>query len=145
MGQGSLFIRPVETPPRAWGKPTQYSKPYNYIRNTPTSVGKTSPMALAVHKLEKHPHERGENIIPRYPVVIATETPPRAWGKLKHVTDLPTYKGNTPTSVGKTSTYSDEALVCQKHPHERGENNLSFWYSYAVIETPPRAWGKPPM
>ena len=51
----------IETPPRAWGKPS--SKPINQkiIRNTPTCVGKTQQCCRTLDEKEKHPHVRGEN------------------------------------------------------------------------------------
>ena len=50
--------------------------------------------------------------------------------------------GNTPTHVGKTTPQSFTLLGGQKHPHARGEDPLKRSRSRAVLETPPRTWGR---
>ena len=51
----------LETPPRAWGRQAEPKKQEEYLRNTPTCVGKTiSPMNGRIC-VKKHPHVRGED------------------------------------------------------------------------------------
>ena len=112
----------LETPPRAWGRPTVRPMPQNMKRNTPTCVGKTRYRIEARYTSEKHPHVRGEDPSKKGQGGGLTETPPRAWGRR-----LPQPAGgacprNTPTCVGKTSG--------------RDRHKASNW------ETPPRAWGR---
>ena len=71
------------------------------------------------------------------------ETPPRAWGRLKHVDDVDRADGNTPTCVGKTSLSHRVPHSWQKHPHVRGEDNGLCHGRTSYTETPPRAWGRP--
>ena len=111
-----------ETPPRAWGR--RFSAPHRFLglRNTPTSVGKTSPLASRRRR--------------------CIETPPRAWGRPGWYTFLGGCWGNTPTSVGKTKTKITKIPCRRKHPHERGEDDLEAATRAQALETPPRAWGR---
>ncbi len=54
-----------ETPPRAWGRRFADSVLHNWLRNTPTCVGKTVLFTLASSR--------------------PMETPPRAWGRHQHI------------------------------------------------------------
>ena len=71
------------------------------------------------------------------------ETPPRAWGRLRVVHRLPRPRGNTPTCVGKTSLAASRPLALGKHPHVRGEDHTALQQRGVLLETPPRAWGRP--
>ena len=132
----------VETPPRAWGKPTFSSRHESGDRNTPTGVGKTGIQNHHRLSVWKHPHGRGENYLGLKAIVDASETPPRAWGKqikrLRHQAE----RRNTPTGVGKTPAPIPLEAVRGKHPHGRGENRTEKSISIPQPETPPRAWGK---
>ena len=72
------------------------------MRNTPTSVGKTCHVLSCPMVMEKHPHERGEDL-----AAVKVEQ-----GGV----------GNTPTSVGKTTGDTFPTPAHGKHPHERGED-----------------------
>ncbi len=91
-----------ETPPRAWGRQKVVERGGVDGGNTPTGVGKTTPLAARWCDRRKHPHGRGEDNLCGVMVLATLETPPRAWGRRC----LPTNKcgrvGNTPTGVGKT-------------------------------------------
>ena len=50
---------------------------------------------------------------------------------------------NTPTGVGKTTSTTKRKAARQKHPHGRGEDAMTSALVWYVIETPPRAWGRP--
>ena len=90
----------------------------------------------------KHPHLRGENIRSARRTIEARETSPPAWGKR----DYSSFKQNTfrniPTCVGKTKTSRSLSTVARKHPHLRGENNVSVFRVRSIGETSPPAWGK---
>ena len=92
-----------ETPPRAWGRPTE-SRAANLLRrNTPTCVGKTPLFVKEGKFAQKHPHVRGEDPNPHTTRRNAGETPPRAWGRQLNRPLLVCVQGNTPTCVGKTA------------------------------------------
>ncbi len=91
-----------ETPPRAWGRQSVAGQVVNFVRNTPTCVGKTYSTAGAPFLRWKHPHMRGEDFLQNQCRRRNEETPPRAWGR-PAIADAQTYNGgNTPTCVGKT-------------------------------------------
>ena len=52
---------PVETPPRAWGRPLGQPIPGWTDGNTPTGVGKTPMILWRPRLMWKHPHGRGED------------------------------------------------------------------------------------
>ena len=95
-----------ETPPRAWGRREEVTQVGKQLRNTPTGVGKTSPLNPLGFQEGKHPHGRGEDVIVMGLSLMTKETPPRAWGRLLHEAQQLRQKGNTPTGVGKTSRLS---------------------------------------
>ncbi len=70
----------------------------------------------------KHPHERGEDAAKQQQKKVNQETPPRAWGRLTGGTFTDLSLGNTPTSVGKTTSVTARLQLVEKHPHERGED-----------------------
>ena len=138
------MINTWETPPRAWGRPYTADKSGAFFGNTPTSVGKTAQAWQRQARLQKHPHERGEDhplLCRRYDM---RETPPRAWGRPLRGSGRGVRRGNTPTSVGKTSSLAATGWPMWKHPHERGEDPFSEEKRATQKETPPRAWGRPP-
>ena len=49
-------------------------------------------------------------------------------------------RGNTSTSVEKTSFLPCFCLIFWKHLHERGEDYYTLYISILPVETPPRAW-----
>ena len=111
-----------ETPPRAWGRPCPVSLARLIWGNTPTGVGKTHHVYLERHKLQKHPHGRGEDDSIFNRMDTQSETPPRAWGRLYCRETSAVRDGNTPTGVGKTRTGHLRAPQSGKHPHGRGED-----------------------
>ena len=157
----------LETPPRAWGRPTHAAWMLLKPRNTPTGVGKTASTSASIAAHRKHPHGRGEDFNEMeeqlrgdgntptgvgktsWPALTASrrwkhpETPPRAWGRpaLQHI--RPVRAGNTPTGVGKTLFSGLCTTDNRKHPHGRGEDGSSSAGPSASRETPPRAWGRP--
>ena len=73
---------------------------------------------------------------------MPSETPPRAWGRLRSWTDAHKMSGNTPTGVGKTPPPENMQIRSWKHPHGRGEDNVGKVFVPVFLETPPRAWGR---
>ena len=70
-----------ETPPRAWGRGSQSGKRENPRRNTPTGVGKSANQGNLQGDCWKHPHGRGEELLPLRLDARERETSPRAWGR----------------------------------------------------------------
>ena len=97
-----------------------------------------------LQRRRKHPHERGEDITNLVEKPREWETPPRAWGRPGSLSSFVTKPGNTPTSVGKTDSCATSCRPHEKHPHERGEDLRRNEAAIAAVETPPRAWGRPP-
>ena len=69
---------------------------------------------------------------------------PRVWGRRKQGTRQRKRNGNTPTCVGKTRCSPVNVDINQKHPHVRGEDGAPPKVGLFYVETPPRAWGRPP-
>ena len=72
------------------------------------------------------------------------ETPPRAWGRPNCPVLAEIDLGNTPTCVGKTRQAPSDPKASWKHPHVRGEDLIIRIVKNLNLETPPRAWGRPP-
>ncbi len=102
VGQQLKALIPVETPPRAWGRPTAGWAGSGSARNTPTGVGKTLSCALLRSCPQKHPHGRGEDNHRQQNPSDLIETPPRAWGRRIVFSKYINHLRNTPTGVGKT-------------------------------------------
>ena len=135
--------RKEETPPRAWGRLERADGLAGLKGNTPTCVGKTlqDPHFLPLH--QKHPHVRGEDVFQQQDTVTKAETPPRAWGRLRVISQYLAIDRNTPTCVGKTLQLLHNRNLMQKHPHVRGEDAAPEAALLVKPETPPRAWGRP--
>ena len=114
-------------------------------RNTPTGVGKTRSPSCHWRRMEKHPHGRGEDHPHGRGEDPGFETPPRAWGRRRLLFDSGVNLGNTPTGVGKTADVDDSVGPQGKHPHGRGEDRGADLVGAGQQETPPRAWGRPPL
>ena len=92
----------LETPPRAWGRPTT------------SSYSSCLPW--------KHPHVRGEDSVKPIRMAAKPETPPRAWGRHRPCGGASAKGRNTPTCVGKTVVFAAGQFLQEKHPHVRGED-----------------------
>ncbi len=132
----------METPPRAWGRPSKESRRRALDRNTPTGVGKTLLSSLVLKVQKKHPHGRGEDVVGSLVRDGTKETPPRAWGRPGVSITRRWNRRNTPTGVGKTPCPKWFVRSPEKHPHGRGEDNSTYGRGLLAIETPPRAWGR---
>ena len=137
---GIFAIR--ETPPHAWGRhTTQYNKT-QWIRNTPTCVGKTCRRTSRLRLGGKHPHMRGEDTRTNHLIDSSEETPPHAWGRHFQAGLSRKRDRNTPTCVGKTLRCSSGRRRPRKHPHMRGEDRERGNSIDPQAETPPHAWGR---
>ena len=114
-----------ETPPRAWGRLYEMVDYVGSHRNTPTCVGKTKKSTGGARRKKKHPHVRGEDHLHRCKTAYIQETPPRAWGRPADTNNTPLFLRNTPTCVGKTEVMNAVVSKKQKHPHVRGEDQLT--------------------
>ena len=121
--QGGLRTTLTETPPQAWGRQALCYEAIWAERNTPTGVGKTTPLLKDLSTHWKHPHRRGEDKLKAYTEDRTWETPPQAWGRLKAIPWLLNEFRNTPTGVGKTGLDLSFTGEVEKHPHRRGEDS----------------------
>ena len=106
-------------------------------------MGKTNKQRKQPPGNRKHPHGRGEDAWGRAEKSKLGETPPRAWGRPLQVPITHFQIGNTPTGVGKTCNAYRISFTSQKHPHGRGEDFSKKMLGKTLLETPPRAWGRP--
>ncbi len=136
------FIVLAETPPRVWGRLQRPGMIYQSIGNTPTGVGKTTRGGGKPHSVEKHPHGCGEDMLLPLYGAEKSETPPRVWGRQVCLYKVCTYKGNTPTGVGKTYGGWAQKHESEKHPHGCGEDIWRLGTKTRIRETPPRVWGR---
>ena len=95
----------TETPPHAWGRLHTKEKRIAKVGNTPTCVGKTYSLIRSNPRIKKHPHMRGEDARKPPSATCGRETPPHAWGRPDHDDSRVSPGGNTPTCVGKTTSY----------------------------------------
>ena len=131
-----------ETPPRTWGRRQLTETQQKEWGNTPTHVGKTRKGTGGRCGRWKHPHARGEDIVPVRLRSWKQETPPRTWGRRLIMFSGRTCTGNTPTHVGKTNLATSHIDLSWKHPHARGEDELPLPSELPAEETPPRTWGR---
>ncbi len=129
-------------PPRTWGRRHHGPCVVERLRNTPTNVGKTVPGQYVYAYCQKHPHERGEDLIEMLHVKPHIETPPRTWGRRVPQMSFRNRQRNTPTDVGKTISWFCLLCYLQKHPHRRGEDMFFKWRIWENKETPPQTWGR---
>ena len=145
-GEDGIFSRyqgeGMETPPRAWGRPTLPVVVALLLGNTPTGVGKTQQLGSPTRQNRKHPHGRGEDVLSECVCCFAAETPPRAWGRHQFNRKRADFVRNTPTGVGKTGNCYQTDSKKKKHPHGRGEDPAHHPRLSNNPETPPRAWGR---
>ena len=86
----------------------------------------------------------GEDCRYRKNLQESIETPPRAWGRLfRLVKPIHDFR-NTPTCMGKTRSNIASFAPIGKHPHVHGEDFNRRAEYRKHVETPPRAWGRPP-
>ena len=132
-----------ETPPRVWGRLPAVCDGPAAPGNTPTGVGKTAYLGSATDFNMKHPHGCGEDQSHESRTGCDLETPPRVWGRPDVFRPRLGLHRNTPTGVGKTSFWMQHVFKVEKHPHGCGEDDAGIETQGAILETPPRVWGRP--
>ena len=85
-----------------WGRLLVTAYNLYRTRNTPTHVGKTLQIYIALTAYQKHPHACGEDTAATGYGQNLAETPPRMWGRRDSANAIKSGIGNTPTHVGKT-------------------------------------------
>ena len=105
-------------------------------------MGKTFRVVFRTAIYEKHPHARGEDLWKKRKGNSKMETPPRTWGRPLENEKTGQKAGNTPTHVGKTPRDGRQGTAREKHPHARGEDHRRWRPVWAIVETPPRTWGR---
>ena len=94
-----------------WGSLETMVNVVQYVRNTPTHVGKSPLETTDLTTEGKHPHARGEVSRPDKVYACLTETPPRTWGSpASSAMHIRAY-GNTPTHVGKSKYAFRESFM----------------------------------
>ncbi len=132
----------LETPPRMWGRQRGFCEVVFHCGNTPTHVGKTTPISALGDSFGKHPHACGEDCSSLLSIALSRETPPRMWGRPAVPVHDGHEVGNTPTHVGKTDPDRSIMHGAQKHPHACGEDQRHSGGNSCGLETPPRMWGR---
>ena len=133
----------LETPPRTRGRRI-ISRWYGTDRgNTPANAGQTILSRLSPDLIQKHPRERGADLIISTKKNSSKETPPRTRGRRRSSRLSASFPGNTPANAGQTRRDPRKAEACRKHPRERGADyGVAGIQSYGM-ETPPRTRGRP--
>ena len=143
MPNGLRLATTSETPPRTWRRPGAIQIDAVRKRNTSTDVEKTKSVTARRAVLRKHLHGRGEDLVPRLPVSLWSETPPRTWRRRTPRGQGLSGHRNTSTDVEKTIRFAKSANLLQKHLHGRGEDRRLLNPAGELSETPPRTWRRP--
>ena len=110
---------------------------------TPTYVGNTISILMALLVRLDHPHIRGEYYKYFSQTIYKIRSPPHTWG-IPSKTMLDTFGYRiTPTYVGNTHLSIDLHWFTWDHPHIRGEYNLVKSSMEDVEGSPPHTWGIP--
>ena len=99
-----VYVRPLGSPPRAWGRRPQPLPRLRAVRFTPTCVGTAIWGARAHRWTPVHPHVRGDGGIRSGHAKEVTGSPPRAWGRRPRGGVLERAVRFTPTCVGTASS-----------------------------------------
>ncbi len=118
----TIRVRPVGTPPLAWGQQPVRTQRHPKWRYTPTRVGTTIEQ-FQVHVFNLvHPHSRGDNASIPIRMRLSRGTPPLAWGQRVVRECLHRDIWYTPTRVGTTLEWAAHSGAESVHPHSRGDN-----------------------
>ena len=136
------FVRPIGSPPHAWGQsnPTPYMMAKH--RFTPTRVGTMTIVVSICNQRTVHPHTRGDNETYSVDVTGYSGSPPHAWGQSCHRRASTAPSGFTPTRVGTILPQAGEHGAVGVHPHTRGDNRPVLTMRIRVFGSPPHAWGQ---
>ena len=111
-------------------------------RFTPTCVGKIRPQGASGAGRSVHPHVRGEDVLRVNGLMLASGSPPRAWGRCAARPGGGPCSRFTPTCVGKMSGSTGSWPPSPVHPHVRGEDICPTSSGARGGGSPPRAWGR---
>ncbi len=134
-------MRPLGSPPQAWGHLPDQAPVGGIARLTPTGVGTSSPPPSAHPTASAHPHRRGDILTPFTSSVTTAGSPPQAWGHLPHPHRLVLVGGLTPTGVGTSAAACRAVPSLGAHPHRRGDIRYSLPTFREPLGSPPQAWG----
>jgi len=135
-------VRPIGSPPRAWGQFPLPDFRLSLRRFTPTRVGTIASTCFSGMVTSVHPHARGDNGKSSFPLCIGVGSPPRAWGQCNTRRYSRLCNRFTPTRVGTISKSPPTHSGAPVHPHARGDNAVKDSKTFRSCGSPPRAWGQ---
>ncbi len=145
-GDGSaeieILTRSLGSPPHAWGRPQGCDERDASTRFTPTCVGTATSEGVINNVRTVHPHMRGDGIDGQVIDVVATGSPPHAWGRLFRLMGSGDRERFTPTCVGTAPTLDSRARRSTVHPHMRGDGVSRLRVAGEAHGSPPHAWGR---
>ena len=110
------------SPPQVWGKLCAAACSAMSAWFTPTGVGKTTSVKVAMSWVAVHPHRCGENGPAGRFFRKPQGSPPQVWGKHRYPILNTRRVRFTPTGVGKTLQGGGGGWSRRVHPHRCGEN-----------------------
>ena len=109
-------------PPGTW---------YHFLvpRLIPAHAGKTGTSRARRRRCEAHPRSRGENTLPRSPLIVQFGSSPLTRGKLVEGGRCGQRRRLIPAHAGKTFFSQFVPFLARAHPRSRGENTrrLLIW------------------
>ena len=131
----------IGSPPRVWGIPYSRTRSGLLPRFTPTCVGNTKLPLFSFSAFSVHPHVCGEYEVTRKEILVIHGSPPRVWGILKQLRNIPSDRRFTPTCVGNTLPNPSALKLLPVHPHVCGEYLALGFVLMLIAGSPPRVWG----
>ena len=129
-------------PPRTWGRLLPARPVDNSLTSTPTHVGQTALVSIAVAAWLLNPHARGADRQVDWPLARRSPQPPRTWGRHQAQGSQAAGEPSTPTHVGQTSTRLADFDFVHLNPHARGADSSTAAAAYRAGPQPPRTWGR---
>ena len=131
------------SPPQVWGNPLDRIMRHEYLRFTPTGVGKPRSCCMNSARAVVHPHRCGETGYRDAGGTGGRGSPPQVWGN-------PGKPGSgffllrfTPTGVGKPVGCCLAWTMRMVHPHRCGETPAGLALPAMPPGSPPQVWGNP--
>ena len=130
------------SPPRVWGILRCFAANVGLTRFTPTCVGNTPVMVVAIHPRSVHPHVCGEYSSFLRRKSLNDGSPPRVWGIHGRPACRRRSSRFTPTCVGNTRRFAHAgSWPVTDHPHVCGEYDGLALDARQASGSPPRVWG----
>ena len=129
------------SPPHAWGDRWGRRHALEFVRFTPTRVGRSFGSRSTSSPHTVHPHTRGEiksSVLVPGPV---GGSPPHAWGDRHGLQVAAQRLRFTPTRVGRSEAERRGVCHMSVHSHTRGEIACSVVDYDSDPGSPPHAWG----